>query len=131
MGIIYIIFFRMQMNKKMIHGVALQKETTIGTVAQIILVVLVVGTITTANKKGRNQEPMTMIGSAVVVKESILLVEKIAFPAKSLKEIPRTWFNTEQVSHKSKKDGSVPAEFKILRTGVHVSNVILTSLMMP
>ena len=72
MGIIYIIFFRMQMNKKMIHGVALQKETTIGTVAQIILVVLVVlvvGTITTANKKGRNQEPMTMIGSAVVVKE--------------------------------------------------------------
>ena len=121
----------MQMNKKMIHGVALQKETTIGTMDQIILVVLVVGTITTANKKGRNQEPMTMIGSAVVVKESILLVEKIAFPAKSLKEIPRTWFNTEQVSHKSKKDGSVPAEFKILRTGVHVSNVILTSLMMP
>ena len=131
MGIIYIIFFRMQMNKKMIHGVALQKETTIGTVDQIILVVLVVGTITTANKKGRNQEPMTMKGSAVVAKELILLVEEIAFLAKSLKEIPRTRFNTEQVSHKSKKDGSVPAEFKILRTGVHVSNVILTSLMMP
>ena len=131
MGIIYIIFFRMQMNKKMIHGGALQKETTIGTEDQIILVVLVVGTTTTANKKGRNQVPMTMIRSAVVAKELILLVEKIAFPAKSFKEIPRKWFNTEQVSHKSKKDGSVPAEFKILRTGVHVSNVPVTSLMMP
>ena len=87
MGIIYIIFFRMQMNKKMIHGVTLQKETTIGTENQIILVVLVVGTTTTANKKGRNQVPMTMIRSAVVAKELILLVEKIAFPAKSLKEI--------------------------------------------
>ena len=37
--------------------------------------------ITTANKKGRNQEPMTMKGSAVVAKELILLVEKIAFLA--------------------------------------------------
>ena len=121
----------MQMNKKMIHGGALQKETTIGTEDQIILVVLVVGTTTTANKKGRNQVPMTMIRSVVVAKELILLVEKIAFPAKSLIEFPRKWFNTEQVSHKSKKDGSVPAEFKILRTGVHVSNVPVTSLMMP
>ena len=74
----------MQMNKKMIHWVALQKKTTIGTVDQIILMVLVVGTITTANKKGRNQEPMIMIRFAVVAKVSILLVEKkkIAFPAK-------------------------------------------------
>ena len=37
--------------------------------------------IMTANKKGRNQEPMTMKGSAVVAKELILLVEKIAFLA--------------------------------------------------
>ena len=72
-----------------------------------------------------------MIGSVVVAKELILLVEKIAYPTKSLKDIPRTWLNTEQVSHKSKKDGSVPEESKILRTGVHALNVLVTILMMP
>ena len=35
------------------------------------------------------------------------------------------------IAHKSKKDGSVPAEFKILRTGVNASNVPVTSVIMP
>lgn len=53
----------------------------------------------------------------MVVKELILLEEGIVLVAKLKKEILRIWYNTEQVSHKNKKDGYVLVEYKILKTG--------------